>query len=149
MNIGSILQAVGSFAGLAFVGLLVLMISRAGRNQGTKSLGPITILVLIVAILFTTIGSGLVFLQANEYGVVITPFQPNGYRTVALTPGLHWIIPFFENVQKYSVARQTYTCLPQLAKALYRATIRFKPGRKTDSKCSLTPQSFMPLILHN
>ena len=109
MNIGGILQAIGSFAGLAFIGLLVMMVTRSGRNQSTRSLTPITILVLVVAILFTTIGSGLVFLQANEYGVVITPFQANGYRTVALTPGLHWIIPFFENVQKYSVARQTYT----------------------------------------
>jgi len=109
MNIGSILQAIGSFAGLAFIGLLVLMVSRASRQQSTKSLTPITILVLVAAILFSAIGSGLVFLQANEYGVVITPFQPKGYRDVALTPGLHWIIPFFENVQKYSIARQTYT----------------------------------------
>jgi len=109
MNIGTILQAIGSFAGLAFLGLLILMISRAGRQQSARSLTPITLLVLVVAILFTTIGSGLVFLQADEYGVVITPFQPKGYRDVALTPGLHWIIPFFENVQKYSVRKQTYT----------------------------------------
>jgi len=50
-----------------------------------------------------------VFLQANEYGVVISAFAPKGYREVALTPGLHWIIPFIESVQKYSIARQTYT----------------------------------------
>jgi regulator of protease activity HflC (stomatin/prohibitin superfamily) len=109
MNIGGILQGIGSFALLAFIGLLVMMVTRSSRNQSTRSLTPVTILVLVVAILFTSIGSGLVFLQANEYGVVITPFQANGYRTVALTPGLHWIIPFFETVQKYSVARQTYT----------------------------------------
>jgi regulator of protease activity HflC (stomatin/prohibitin superfamily) len=41
--------------------------------------------------------------------VVITPFQPAGYRAQPLGPGLHWIIPFVESVQKYSVARQTYT----------------------------------------
>jgi regulator of protease activity HflC (stomatin/prohibitin superfamily) len=50
-----------------------------------------------------------VFLQANEYGVVISAFAPKGYRETALTPGLHWIIPFVESVQKYSIARQTYT----------------------------------------
>ena len=109
MNIGGVLQGLGSLAGLAFIGLLVLMVTRSGRNQNTKSLGSATIITLVAAILFTTIGSGLVFLQANEYGVVISAFQPKGYRTEALTPGLHWIIPFVESVQKYSVARQTYT----------------------------------------
>ena len=109
MNIGTILQALGTFALLAFVGLLFLTFTRVSRHQSTRGLTPITIGVLIIAILFSTLGSGLVFLQANEYGVVITPFQPNGYRTQALGPGLRWIIPFFESVQKYSVARQTYT----------------------------------------
>jgi len=109
MNIGSILQALGTFAGLAFVGLLFLIITRASRQQSSKNLTPITITLLVAAILLTTVGSGLVFLQANEYGVVISAFQPKGYRTQALGPGLHWIIPFVESVQKYSIARQTYT----------------------------------------
>jgi regulator of protease activity HflC (stomatin/prohibitin superfamily) len=99
----------GTFALLAFIGLLFLNFTRASRHQSTRSLTPITIGVLIIAVLFSTLGSGLVFLQANEYGVVVTPFQPNGYRSQALGPGLHWIIPFFESVQKYSIARQTYT----------------------------------------
>jgi len=109
MNIGSILQALGTFAGLAFVGLLFLIITRASRQQSSRNLTPITIGLLVAAILLTTVGSGLVFLQANEYGVVISAFQPKGYRTQALGPGLHWIIPFVESVQKYSIARQTYT----------------------------------------
>jgi regulator of protease activity HflC (stomatin/prohibitin superfamily) len=57
----------------------------------------------------TTVGAGLVFLQADEYGVVISAFTPNGYRTEALGPGLHWIVPFVESVRTYSIARQTYT----------------------------------------
>jgi regulator of protease activity HflC (stomatin/prohibitin superfamily) len=67
------------------------------------------VILLVAAILLTTVGAGLVFLQANEYGVVISAFAPKGYREIALTPGLHWIIPFVESVQKYSIARQTYT----------------------------------------
>ena len=63
----------------------------------------------MAAILLTSVGAGLVFLQADQYGVVISAFQPNGYRTQPLGPGLHWIVPFFENVRVYSIARQTYT----------------------------------------
>jgi regulator of protease activity HflC (stomatin/prohibitin superfamily) len=58
------------------------------------------------------LGTGLVFLQANQYAVVRSAFQPNGYRAQPLGPGLHWIIPFVESVPSeytYSVARQTYT----------------------------------------
>jgi regulator of protease activity HflC (stomatin/prohibitin superfamily) len=64
---------------------------------------------LVSAVLLSTMGAGLVFLQADQYGVVISAFQPNGYRAQPLSPGLHWIIPFFENTKVYSIARQAYT----------------------------------------
>jgi regulator of protease activity HflC (stomatin/prohibitin superfamily) len=89
--------------------VLVLIFVRASRNQPAKGLTSLVIILLVAAVLMTTVGAGLVFLQANEYGVVISAFAPKGYREVALTPGLHWIIPFVESVQKYSIARQTYT----------------------------------------
>ena len=82
---------------------------RASRNQATKGLTSVVIILLVAAILLTSVGAGLVFLQADEYGVVISAFAPKGYREVALSPGLHWIIPIVESVQKYSIARQTYT----------------------------------------
>ena len=109
MNISSLLQGLASFAWIGFVGVLVLIFVRMSRNQPAKGLSTLVIVLLVVALLLTTVGAGLVFLQANEYGVVISAFAPKGYREVALTPGLHWIIPFVESVQKYSIARQTYT----------------------------------------
>jgi regulator of protease activity HflC (stomatin/prohibitin superfamily) len=109
MNISTLLQGLASFAWLGFIGVLVMIFVRASRNQPAKGLSTLVIVLLVGAILLTSIGAGLVFLQANEYGVVISAFQPNGYRTQALGPGLHWIIPFVESVQKYSIARQTYT----------------------------------------
>ena len=109
MNISSLLQGIASFAWLGFVGVIILIFLRVSRKEPTRGLSSLVIVLLVVAILLTTIGAGLVFLQANEYGVVISAFQPNGYRTQALGPGLHWIIPFIESVQKYSVAQQTYT----------------------------------------
>jgi regulator of protease activity HflC (stomatin/prohibitin superfamily) len=110
MNISTLLQGLASFAWIGVVGVLVLIFTRASRNQpAAKGLNSLVIILLVAALLLTTVGAGLVFLQANEYGVVISAFAPNGYRNVALTPGLHWIIPFVESVQKYSIARQTYT----------------------------------------
>jgi len=109
MNISTLLQGIASFAWIGFIGVLVMIFVRAGRNQPAKGLTSLVVVLLVVALLMTSVGAGLVFLQANEYGVVISAFAPKGYREIALTPGLHWIIPFVESVQKYSIARQTYT----------------------------------------
>jgi regulator of protease activity HflC (stomatin/prohibitin superfamily) len=109
MNISSLLQGLASFAWIGFIGVIVMIFLRTSRNQPTRGLTSLVIALLVAALLLTTVGAGLVFLQADEYGVVISAFSPNGYRTQALGPGLHWIIPFLESVQKYSIARQTYT----------------------------------------
>jgi len=109
MNISTLLQGLASFAWIGFIGVLVTIFLRVSRNQPAKGLTSLVIVFLVLALLLTSVGAGLVFLQANEYGVVISAFAPKGYRETALTPGLHWIIPFIESVQKYSVARQTYT----------------------------------------
>ncbi len=109
MNISTLFQGVGVVAWIAFFGLLALVISRVSRGQRVRGLVTGVIAMLVSAILLTSMGSGLVFLQADQYGVVISPVQPNGYRSQPLSPGLHWIIPFVESVKSYSVARQTYT----------------------------------------
>ncbi len=112
MNIASLFQGLATLAWLGFFALLVLAFIRSARQQSTKgmgSLGSVILVMLVVALLMTSVGAGLVFLQADEYGIVISAFQPNGYRPEPLGPGLHWIIPFLESVRTYSIARQTYT----------------------------------------
>src|SRR3990172_7455768 len=109
MNFASVIQTLAGFAWIVLIGLLVAVLMRSSRNQAARGLTTILLVVLVAAILLTTVGAGLVFLQADEYGVVISAFTPNGYRTQALGPGLHWIVPFVESVRTYSIARQTYT----------------------------------------
>jgi regulator of protease activity HflC (stomatin/prohibitin superfamily) len=109
MNISALLQGLASFAWIGFFGVLVLIFVRASRSQPAKGLTTLLIILLVSASLLTIVGMGLVFLQADEYAVVKSAFQPNGYREEPLNPGLHWIIPFVEQVQRYSIARQTYT----------------------------------------
>ncbi len=109
MNFASVIQSFAGFAWIVFFALLVGLLIRSTRNQSAKSLTSPLLIVLVAAILLTTVGAGLVFLQADEYAVVISAFSPNGYRPEPLGPGLHWIFPFVESVRTYSIARQTYT----------------------------------------
>ncbi len=112
MNIADLLKGLATFAWLGVVGVVVIMFVRASRNQAAKGFSSILILLVIVALALTSIGAGLVFLQADQYAVVRSVFQPNGYRPEPLGPGLHWIVPFVESVPDeyvYSIARQTYT----------------------------------------
>jgi regulator of protease activity HflC (stomatin/prohibitin superfamily) len=67
------------------------------------------VIALVGAVILSTVAAGLVFIQPEERGVVISAIQPAGYRTEPLQPGLRWIIPFFESVVRYPISRQTYT----------------------------------------
>ena len=109
MNIADVARALAGFAWLAAIGLGVMMITRVARNQAARGLSSLTVGVLIVAILLTMLGAGLVFINPEERGVVISALDSKGYRTDALAPGLHWIVPFAERVQLYKISRQTYT----------------------------------------
>jgi regulator of protease activity HflC (stomatin/prohibitin superfamily) len=109
MNIVGALQGLATFSWLLVVGIIVLAVFRASRAKPLKGATWLVIGTLIFSLLLTTISAGLVFLQADQYGIVISALQPTGYRTQPLAPGLHWVVPFLENVQSYSIAKQTYT----------------------------------------
>lgn len=109
MNIAGVIQTIGMFAWLAFIGLLVMMGVRASRSQPSKGFLSGLIVSLVAAILLSTIGAGLVFIQPEERGIVISAFAAKGYREETLQPGLRWIIPFAEQVTLYPISRQTYT----------------------------------------
>jgi regulator of protease activity HflC (stomatin/prohibitin superfamily) len=109
MNIASVIQTIATFAWLGFIGALVMMGVRASRNQPNKGFGTGVIVLLVAAIVLTTVAAGLVFIQPEERGIVISAFAPKGYRELALEPGLRWVIPFAEQVRTYEISRQTYT----------------------------------------
>lgn len=109
MNIQSLSQIIVGIAWLAvFVGV-ALVVMRASRNQNTRNYGRIIVGLIIFAILMTTLSSGLVFIDPQERGVVVSAIAEGGVRKEALTPGLRFIIPFAENVVRYPISRQTYT----------------------------------------
>jgi len=109
MNIASVLQGLATFSWLLVVGIIVLAVIRASRAKPLKGAIGLVIGAVVFSLILTTISAGLVFIQADERGVVISAVAPQGYREQPLQPGLRWVIPFAENVKTYSISRQTYT----------------------------------------
>ncbi len=109
MNIADGLRALTTLIWVAVFAVIILAVVRAGRGSPFRGAGSIVIGGIVLALVLTVVSAGLVFVQPQERAVVISAIDPAGFRGTALTPGLKWIFPFFENVQTYPVSRQTYT----------------------------------------
>ena len=109
MNFSSVLQGFVAFLWIAVIGLLVLTVVRASRGYKVRALSISILVTAILAVVLTTVSAGLVFIQPEERGVVISAIADEGYRQEPLQPGLNWIIPYFESVIRYRISRQNYT----------------------------------------
>ncbi len=109
MDFANFLKGGVALLWLVVVGLIALAIVRASRGAKVRALSTTILVVALAAVVLTTVSAGLVFVQPEERGVVISALSPIGYREQPLTSGLHWIIPYFENVVRYTISRQTYT----------------------------------------
>jgi regulator of protease activity HflC (stomatin/prohibitin superfamily) len=109
MNVSFVLRTVVTIVWIIVFGLLALAVVRASRGQKVKALSTTILVLSIFAVILTSIAAGLVFIQPEQRGVVISAVDPQGYKEEALQPGLNWIVPFFENVVNYPISKQTYT----------------------------------------
>jgi regulator of protease activity HflC (stomatin/prohibitin superfamily) len=109
MNITTLLQGFAALLWLLVIALLVLVVVRASRRAKTGPIATALLVTFVLALVMSIISAGLVFIQPEERGVVISALQPKGYREQALQPGLRWIIPYFENAVIYPIKRQSYT----------------------------------------
>ena len=109
MRITDIITGLSALLWAAAIGLVVFITVQAARGQKMKNGRTIIISILAIALVVTTLSAGLVFVEPQERGVVISAIAPNGYRENELQPGLKWIVPFVERVERYPVSRQTYT----------------------------------------
>lgn len=108
MNIAALLQGLASLAWLAAIGALGFAVFSAARGRRFGGGAALVIGMVVLAVGLTIAAAGLVFIEPNERGVVISPYISTGYRDQVLTPGLRWIIPG-ERVQVYSISQETYT----------------------------------------
>lgn len=109
MNIASLITGLSGLFWILAIGVIVLVTLRASRGQPLKKGGTLVLVGLVIAILFTTLSAGLVFISPEERGVVISAISPKGYREQALEPGLRFVVPFAETVVLYPISRQNYT----------------------------------------
>ncbi|NJC97909.1 MAG: hypothetical protein C3F07_00470 [Anaerolineales bacterium] len=109
MNIADFIKSLAGLSWLAVIGLGFLAVMRASRKQNVKGLTSLTIGLIVLAIVLTAVGAGLVFIEPTEAGVVITILGEGGLRPEPLKPGLHWIVPFVERVELYQTTTQTFT----------------------------------------
>lgn len=110
MNIASVIGAVATLSWLLVIGAVVVTVLRASRGRGTKGSTTMIIAAVVLALVLTTISQGLVFVEPQNRGVVISALPgAQGVRQEALPSGLNWIVPYFESVVPYTISRQSYT----------------------------------------
>jgi regulator of protease activity HflC (stomatin/prohibitin superfamily) len=109
MDIAALVGVISGGFWLLVVATVAFLVVQASRGKPVAKGGLILLVFAVVAIALSTISAGLVFIEPDKRGVVISAVAPKGYREEALTPGLHWIVPFVENVVEYPISRQTYT----------------------------------------
>ncbi len=110
MNITVVLSAIAGLAWMVVIGLLALSVIRASRGQSTKATVTGLVVTVILALVLNTISAGLIFIEPQERGVVISAMPgQEGVRSDSLQPGLKWVVPYLENVILYPISRQTYT----------------------------------------
>ena len=108
MNISTIFAFLASLCWLAVVVLFGVMAMRAARQQPNKGLVSIMMGIVVAAVILSTIGAGVVFIEPDELAVVIT-IAEGGIKPEPLQAGIHFVIPFVERVERFSILRQTYT----------------------------------------
>ena len=109
MRITDLIAGLSAILWVAVMASIVMVTIQASRGTKVKNGRTIIIAVLAAALIVTTLSAGLVFIEPEERGVVISALASKGYREEAMTPGLRWIVPFVERVVRYPISRQTYT----------------------------------------
>lgn len=95
---------------VGFAYYLWRVIRRRGPLVALRQLLSKRVLAPLIGLLaITFISASLVFIDPREVGVVVSLFEPNGYRERPLKSGLHLIVPLAEQVARYPIIKQTYT----------------------------------------
>lgn len=88
----------------------VLRFQREGPEAAVrKVVSRLSVFMLAVALAVTVASHGVVFIEPQEVGVVVSLLAPEGVRDRPFRGGLRFITPALEQVQRYPIHWQTYT----------------------------------------
>ncbi len=106
----STMLTLGGWALIIGLGLYVFFVlSLRSQRQHARISVLAVVLLLVGGLALLTLGAGLVFIDQFESGVVISPLTQGGVRAEPIGPGLHFVTPFVEWVDRFSTAKQEYT----------------------------------------
>ena len=88
---------------------LFYVISMRSQRHTTRVSILVVLILLIGGLASMTLGAGLVFIDQFESGVVVSPLTAGGVRPEPIGPGIHFVTPFVESVDRFSTAKQEYT----------------------------------------
>jgi len=109
MNVANLVSVLASLSWLLVIGSLLFAGASVARGGRARSFASLVIGALALALVLSTVSQGLIFVQPEMRGVVISALQQTGLRAQPLQPGLRFVVPFFESVKTYPIAKQTYT----------------------------------------
>src|SRR5512136_2034728 len=109
MAFSTILSIIG-WVLLIGLGLYIFyIVSMRSQRRPAKMSVVVVAVLLIGGLAMLTLGAGLVFIDQFEAGVVISPLTAGGVRPEPIGPGIHFVTPFIESVERFSTAKQEYT----------------------------------------
>ncbi len=107
----ALINVLKGLAALSWLGVMMaigFVVVRAARQQSVKGLTTLVVVVVLLAVGLNVGSAGLVFIQPDEIGVVVT-IAEGGILKDPIKPGMHWIIPYAQNAVTYSISSDTYT----------------------------------------
>jgi len=109
MNIAQVVQYIATAAWLLVIGLVLLLVTRSSRGQQVRGFSTAVVAMIVVAILLSLAGAGIVFIEPNQLAVVVSSRSSSGIFAEPLMAGIHFIFPVLDRAEYYSILRQTYT----------------------------------------
>ena len=143
MNIASMLKGISVFIWFILIGIVALVVVQAARKTPMKKGKTLIITFLVIAVVLTTVSSGLVFINPEERGVVISAVAPDGYRKRSSAAGTnldHPICRECENLSDFTADLHHVNC--SLMKVLCRVMTRSLPERWMGRRSTWMHRSF-------
>jgi prohibitin 2 len=107
-GISGILGGIGLLGFLLFLGGIAMFVMSASQGRPVRSGVVMAITGLVIGILFSIIGQGVILVGASERAIVFNTLS-GGLNPDELGPGTHIIVPIAQQATLYNVSLQEYT----------------------------------------